>query len=100
MEVKVRYNKKYEKKNAAGQTTQSQLYSYLDRCCDILRGPINQDEFKVYITPLLFYKRLSDVYDERHDELLSVSDGDEEFASFDFNYDFRIPKGCNWKDVR
>ncbi|HJJ58149.1 MAG TPA: class I SAM-dependent DNA methyltransferase [Methanocorpusculum sp.] len=100
MEVKVRYNKKYEKKNAAGQTTQSQLYSYLDRCCDILRGPINQDEFKVYITPLLFYKRLSDVYDERHDELLAVSDGDEEFASFDFNYDFRIPKGCHWKDVR
>ena len=40
------------------------LYSFLSEACNILRGPVSQDSFKDYITPILYYKRISDVYDE------------------------------------
>jgi len=81
------------------QTTNQKLYSYLDRCCDILRGPINQDEFKSYITPLLFFKRISDVYDEEFRYALHDSGGDVEYAGFSENHKFVIPDGCHWDDV-
>lgn len=68
--------------------------------CNILRGPINQDEFKDYVTPILFFKRISDVYDEETQEALELSGGDEEFAAFDENHSFVIPEGCHWKDLR
>lgn len=62
------------------ETTSQKLYSHLFEACNILRGPINQDEYKSYVTPLLFFKRISDVYDEETLEALKKSDGDEEFA--------------------
>ena len=52
------------------------------------------------ITPILFFKRLSDVYDEETQIALEESDGDEEYASFPENHSFVIPEGCHWKDVR
>lgn len=45
-------------------TSQEELFNHLYEACNILRGPINQDEFKSYVTPILFFKRISDVYDE------------------------------------
>lgn len=45
-------------------TTAQQLYNHLYEACNILRGPINQDEYKNYVIPILFLKRISDVYDE------------------------------------
>ena len=84
----------------AEETTSQKLFSHLFECCNILRGPINQDEYKSYTTPLLFYKRLSDVYDEETQAALEESGGDEEYASFPENHRFVIPEGCHWKDVR
>ncbi len=81
-------------------TTSQELYSYLFEACNILRGPINQDEYKSYVTPILFFKRLSDVYDEETQRALDESDGDEEYAAFPENHSFVIPEGCHWKDVR
>lgn len=82
------------------KTTSQALFSHLFECCNILRGPINQDEFKSYVTPILFFKRLSDVYDEETVKALEESGGDEEYASFPENHSFIIPDGCHWKDVR
>ena len=82
------------------ETSSQKLFNFLYEDCNILRGPINQDEYKSYVTPILFFKRLSDVYDEEHEKALKESGGDEEFASFDENYSFVIPKGCHWNDVR
>lgn len=82
------------------ETTSQKLFSHIFECCNILRGPINQDEYKSYVTPVLFFKRLSDVYDEEMQEALEVSGGDEEYAAFPENHRFVIPKGCHWKDVR
>lgn len=82
------------------QTTSQRLFAHLFEACNILRGPINQDEYKSYVTPLLFYKRLSDVYDEETAKALEDSGGDEEYASFPENHRFIIPDGCHWNDVR
>lgn len=81
-------------------TTSQELFSHLFEACNILRGPINQDEYKSYVTPILFFKRLSDVYDEETQRALEESDGDEEYAAFPENHSFIIPDGCHWKDVR
>lgn len=82
------------------ETTSQKLFSHLFEACNILRGPINQDEYKSYVTPILFYKRLSDVYDEETQVALEESGDDEEFASFAANHRFVIPEGCHWQDVR
>lgn len=82
------------------QTTSQRLFSHLFEACNILRGPINQDEYKSYVTPILFFKRLSDVYDEETARALEESGGDEEYASFPENHRFIIPEGCHWNDVR
>ena len=82
------------------ELTKSELGNHLLGACDILRGPINQDEYKSYVTPILFFKRLSDVYDEETEDALELSGGDEEFAALPENHSFVIPKGCHWSDVR
>lgn len=82
------------------ETTSQQLFNHLFEACNILRGPINQDEYKSYVTPILFFKRISDVYDEETQDALESSGGDEEYASFPENHSFDIPEGCHWQDVR
>lgn len=82
------------------ETTSQRLYNHLFEACNILRGPINQDEFKDYITPLLFFKRLSDVYDEETAVAMDKSGGDAEYANMDCNHRFVIPEGCHWNNVR
>lgn len=82
------------------ETTSQKLFSHLFEACNILRGPINQDEYKSYVTPILFFKRLSDVYDEETEAALEESGGDEEYAAFPENHRFVIPDGCHWRDVR
>ncbi len=82
------------------ETTSQMLFAHLFEACNIMRGPINQDEYKSYVTPILFFKRLSDVYDEETQAALEESGGDEEYASFPENHRFVIPAGCHWQDVR
>ena len=76
------------------------LYNFLFEACNILRGPVSQDNFKDYITPILYYKRISDVYDEETAAALVESDGDEEYAALPEQHRFVIPDGCHWEDVR
>ena len=80
--------------------TSQALYQWLFEACNIMRGPINQDEYKSYITPLLFYKRISDNWDEEYDAALAESGGDKEYASFPEMHLLAIPDGCHWSDVR
>jgi type I restriction enzyme M protein len=58
----------------------SQLEQYLSKAAWILKGPVDASDFKVYIFPLLFFKRISDVYDEEYQLALVESDRDEEYA--------------------
>lgn len=80
--------------------TLSHLEQYLSKAAWILKGPVDAADFKVYIFPLLFFKRISDVYDEEYNEALSESEGDHEYASGAEMHRFIIPKGCHWNDVR
>ncbi len=75
------------------ETTSRQLFNHLFEACNILRGPINQDEFKSYVTPVLFFKRISDVYDEEYEEALEFSGGDVEYAEAEEMHSFVIPVG-------
>ena len=74
-----------------------------DAACSV-RGPLDAPKYKDYILPLLFYKRLSDVYD---DELRKLSQefGDEALARQLAEEDralirFYIPNGYIWPEVR
>ena len=78
----------------------SDLFNFLFEACNILRGPVSQDNFKDYITPILYYKRISDVYDEETEAALEESGGDQEYASLPEQHRFVIPEGCGWNDVR
>ncbi len=80
--------------------TVSQLEQYLSKAAWILKGPVDASDFKVYIFPLLFFKRISDVYDEEYTIALEESDGDKEYATLPEFHRFEIPEGCHWKDVR
>ncbi|MCA4783136.1 SAM-dependent DNA methyltransferase [Empedobacter stercoris] len=78
----------------------SELEQYLSKAAWILKGPVDASDFKIYIFPLLFFKRISDVYDEEYAMALEESDGDEEYASLAEFHRFEIPKRCHWNDVR
>ncbi|MFY9226870.1 MAG: class I SAM-dependent DNA methyltransferase [Blastocatellia bacterium] len=80
--------------------SQQQLESYLWGAATLLRGVIDAGDYKQFIFPLLFFKRICDVYDEEFEQALKMYDGDEEFAAFAENHRFQIPKGAHWKDVR
>jgi type I restriction enzyme M protein len=80
--------------------TLSQLEQYLSKAAWILKGPVDASDFKVFIFPLLFFKRLSDVFDEEYQEALVASDGDIEYALLPEFHRFIIPEGCHWNDVR
>ena len=78
----------------------SQLEQYLSKAAWILKGPVDAADFKVYIFPLLFFKRISDVYDEEYKQALDESGGDVEYASLPEFHRFIIPESCHWNDVR
>ena len=80
--------------------TQSQLESYLWGAAVLLRGTIDAGDYKQFIFPLLFYKRLCDAFDEETQIALAESGGDREFAAFPENHRFQIPPGAHWRVVR
>jgi len=80
--------------------TQKQLEDYLWGAANILRGMIDAADFKQYIFPLLFFKRVSDLWDEEYQLALEESDGDLSYAQFAENHRFQIPPDCHWDDVR
>jgi len=80
--------------------TRKQLEDYLWGAANILRGMIDAADFKQYIFPLLFFKRISDVWDEEYAIALEESGNDLDYAEFRENHRFQIPKGCHWEDVR
>ncbi|PJE02325.1 class I SAM-dependent DNA methyltransferase [Mycobacterium sp.] len=79
--------------------TQNELENYLWGAAVLLRGLIDAGDYKQFIFPLVFLKRLSDVYDEEHDAALAEY-GDEELADLPENHRFAIPDNAHWNDIR
>jgi type I restriction enzyme M protein len=80
--------------------TQSELETYLWGSAVLLRNSIDAGSYKQYIFPLLFFKRICDVYDEECQQILIDFDGDEEALEWPENHRFQVPKGRHWRDVR
>lgn len=79
---------------------QEELNSYLWNAAVLLRTHIDAGAYKQYIFPLLFFKRISDVYDEETAEALDASNGDAEYAALPENHGFAVPDGAHWNDIR
>lgn len=80
--------------------TQKQLEKYLWGAATALRGTIDAGDYKQYIFPLLFFKRICDVYEEEFHKALEESDGDLEYASFAEHHHFIVPADSHWNRVR
>jgi len=76
------------------------IEAWLWDAANILRGPVDASDFKAFIFPLLFLKRISDVYDEETSVALLESGGDAEFASLPEQHRFQVPGGCHWADLQ
>lgn len=77
------------------QITLTQLQTHLWEAANILRGPVDASDFKTYIFPLLFFKRISDVYNE--ELAVAITEYGTDFPE---NHRFQIPAGCHWTEIR
>ncbi|HEX2949868.1 MAG TPA: class I SAM-dependent DNA methyltransferase [Armatimonadota bacterium] len=84
----------------AKQISQSELESYLWGAATLLRGYIDAGDYKQFIFPLLFYKRLCDVFDEEMADALEESGGDTEYAELPEQHRFQIPSDAHWQVTR
>lgn len=76
-----------------------ELKSFLWGAATRLRGQIDAAGYKEYIFPLLFFKRISDVYDEQFQGF--AAEGGDEYAEMQAaELAIRIPEGAHWRDVR
>ncbi|HLO28288.1 MAG TPA: class I SAM-dependent DNA methyltransferase [Anaerolineales bacterium] len=74
----------------------STLESHLWEAANILRGsPVDRTDWKSYILPLMFFKRICDVWDEEYQEALETYG--EDFAD---EHRFQVPEECHWQHVR
>jgi type I restriction enzyme M protein len=86
--------------------TQGELESYLDKAADILRGNADHSEFRGYVFALLFYKRISDCFDEEVRTQAAVlikaglPPGQASLLARDpQNHHFIVPEAASWATV-
>lgn len=77
-----------------------ELQSYLWNSAVLLRTNIDAGAYKQYIFPLLFFKRICDVYDE--ETVVAIEEYGDDATEFneDEIHTFIVPKGYHWNDVR
>lgn len=80
--------------------TDSELQSFLWGSAVLLRGLIDAGDYKGYIFPLIFLKRISDVWDEEHEIALEKYSNDNNLANLPENHRFKIPAGAHWRNIR
>src|SRR5680860_243205 len=78
----------------------NELRSALWDAANILRGSaVDRTDWKGYILPLLFFKRISDVWDEETAEAAELY-GDADPGHFEEIHRFQLPERCHWNDIR
>ena len=79
------------------------LENWLWEAACAIRGPLDAPKFKDYILPLLFYKRLCDVYDDEVARLREDLGGQlaDDLVQADRSLTrFYVPDVCTWRQVR
>lgn len=76
-----------------------ELDNHLFKCADIIRNTVDKTDYKDYILPLVFYKTISDTYDDQYEQRLEEY-GDEEIAKRPAFYDFVVPEEYAWDELR
>lgn len=84
----------------AERITLDQLKSYLWNSAVLLRTNIDAGAYKQYIFPLMFFKRICDVYDEETEQAQEKYGEDIVLYPEEELHRFIIPKGQHWRDVR
>ena len=84
----------------AERITIDELKSYLWQSAVLLRTHIDAGAYKQYIFPLMFFKRICDVYDEETAKAVEEYGEDMEFYPEEELHTFLVPKGYHWNDVR
>jgi type I restriction enzyme M protein len=80
--------------------SRTDLKSALWEAANILRGSaVDRTDWKGYLLPLLFFKRICDVFSEETAEAIETY-GDADPAQFPEVHRFTVPEGCHWNDVR
>jgi len=82
----------------SNKITIDELEKYLWGSAVLLRTHVDAGAYKQYIFPMLFFKRLSDVYDEECEKIRK--EYGEEALDWEENHQFMIPEGAHWNDVR
>lgn len=75
-----------------------ELEKYLWDAAVLLRTHIDAGEYKKYIFPLMFYKRLCDQYDEETKN--AVAKNGKEADEWEETHQYVIPKNAHWNVVR
>ena len=84
----------------AERMTIDELKSYLWQSAVLLRTNIDAGAYKQYIFPLMFFKRICDVYDEETEKALAEYGDDIDLYPEEELHTFIVPKGQHWNDVR
>lgn len=91
--------KEYEMPEQVRRLTLDEMKQFLWGAATRLRGQIDATGYKEYIFPLLFFKRISDVFDEQFNDY--VAEGGVEYANMQVeDFAIKIPEGAHWRDVR
>ncbi|PIY71543.1 hypothetical protein COY87_05545, partial [Candidatus Roizmanbacteria bacterium CG_4_10_14_0_8_um_filter_33_9] len=105
LRVGPRKDRKYRKQDIetiitkiGSKLTLQQLEQFLWKSADILRDKIDSSDYKKYIFGLLFYKRISDVWEEEYKKIMDEYN-DNTLAIADYNHRFQVPKDCSWSVI-
>ena len=91
--------KEYEMPEQVRRLTLDEMKQFLWGAATRLRGQIDATGYKEYIFPLLFFKRISDVFDEQFNDY--AAEGGVEYANMQAeDFAIKIPEGAHWRDVR
>ncbi len=85
-------------KHKESQLSLIDLEHHLWEAAHIITGPVDASDYKTYIFPILFFKRVCDVYDEECKAAIEFY-GDKEMARVPEQHRIQVPESCHWNGV-